>query len=83
MTDMITIILVLGVGYYLYSSGKLDEILGGLGAQDGGSAQDIEQSNGDVDVDIEGENSGAMINGKCYGNQEQCNKAANLLEQIR
>jgi hypothetical protein len=101
--DLITIVLVLGIGYWLYSSGQLDKILGSfsqLGVSagtpapdtvgpDGPDVEDVSgqqayaQSNGDVDVDISGKNSGAMVNGKCYGDPAQCAKAQRLLESIQ
>lgn len=109
--------LVVAVGYWLFSTGRLDQIFGQLGASGGGNGMSVSgadgsdgggngvdgmdgadgadayagpgtnrsrvnQVNGEVDVDISGPNSGAMVNGKCYGSPEQCRRAQNLLEEI-
>ena len=103
-SDLMMIVLVGGVLYYLHSTGKLQEIFGGIanlggdleasapsptggGGADadagGGNEQTMVQTGGDTDVDISGENSGASVNGKCYGDPEQCRKAEELLEMIK
>ena len=104
---MIVIVLVLAVGYWLFSTGKLDQIFGQLGGSAGGNGMSVSGADGvdgmgngadgmgngadgadayagpgETDVDISGPNSGAMVNGKCYGDPAQCRKAQNLLEQI-
>lgn len=105
-SELIVIVLVVAVGYWLFSTGRLDQIFGQLGANGGGNGMSVSGADGadgmgngvdgmdgadgadayadpgETDVDISGPNSGAMVNGKCYGNPEQCRKAQNLLEQI-
>lgn len=97
-SELIVILLVAGVVYWLHSTGQLEQIMGsfkniGGGGADvdvdvgedsgGGDTQEAYAENGDTDVDISGENSGAMINGRCFGDKTQCDRAENLLEQIR
>jgi len=98
-SELIIILLVAGIGYWLFSTGKLDEIFGGVSQmisgqsqqQDvtqenvGGSGENIHEQSTEIengDVDISGENAGASVNGKCYGDPAQCAKAQRLLEQI-
>lgn len=92
-SDLITIVIVLGIGYWLYSTGQLEKIFGSfsqLGANagadgtDGVSVQGSEQhySGPEGEAEVSGENAGAMVNGKCVGDPAQCAKAQNLLEQI-
>ena len=95
-SELITIVIVLAVGYWLFSTGKLQEIFSSVtqGQQSvttqentsgGGGGEDVEQST-DIEngkVSISGENAGASVNGKCYGDPEQCRKAEELLEMIQ
>lgn len=99
-SELIIILLVVGIGYWLFSTGKLDEILGSFTnmasgqsqEQDvtqenvGGSGENVHEQSTSIengDVDISGENAGASVNGKCYGDPAQCAKAQRLLESIQ
>ena len=78
-SDIITIVLVLGVGWWLVSTGKLEEIFSGLpGGAGGGGAPAVTSSNGGDgaeastggnNVDIAGTGKKCSCsNGKCIGN---------------
>lgn len=92
---MIMIVLILGIGYWLYSTGKLEEIMGQFNLGGGGAVAppvdaepvpeeaSAEAGPGEESADVSGENAGASVNGKCLGDPEQCRKAEELLEMIQ
>jgi len=115
-SELIVILLVAGIAYWLYSTGQLNKIIGTFTNQTQAQveaqpeetqmqaqeqAQDVvqenvgspgsnvrkqstsvETENGETDVDISGDNAGAIVNGKCHGDPVQCAKAQRLLDQI-
>lgn len=91
MTDILIIVLVLGAGYWLIQSGKLDEIMGGLNLgeqtstsiQSSGNEQSIVQTGPGDEIEVSGPGAGACVNGRCEGDPAAIRRAQELLEEIQ
>ena len=92
------ILAVAVIGYYLYSTGKLDELIGSVSGQQqqgdvtqenvGGSGENIQEQEQSTEVEngeakVSGKNAGAIVNGKCVGDPAQCAKAQELLDDVK
>lgn len=98
-SELIMILAVAVIGYYLYSTGKLDELIGSVSGQQqqqgdvtqenvGGSGENIQEEEQSTEIEngeakVSGKNAGAIVNGKCVGDPAQCAKAQELLDDIR